>query len=192
MLRWLRNCDLSDAELARVDVADLNLACAEGLPGANRIDRFRCLRTLDEWAGKVQTWTQAAHREFFLANPAEYDHSEAVFLCVSLVTVLQRHCGVRYNPAKIGMSSDEPFDLEDSFVYGVIYGPGGTCATLPVVYAAVGRRLGYPIRLVCTKQHVFARWESPRYSTFGENAVGRRSRGNWKRKSAGWKRSKIY
>jgi hypothetical protein len=29
-----------------------------------------------------------------------------------------------------------------------------------VLYVAVGRRLGYPLKLVTTKAHVFARWES--------------------------------
>jgi hypothetical protein len=69
---------------------------------------------------------------------------------------------VRYNPAKV--PEEAPFDLADTFIHGVIQGPGGTCATLPVVYAAVGRRLGYPIRLVSVKagpraSHQFARWE---------------------------------
>lgn len=36
---------------------------------------------------------------------------------------------------------------------------GGNCVSLPVAYAAVGRRLGYPIKLVCAKEHVFCRWE---------------------------------
>jgi hypothetical protein len=36
---------------------------------------------------------------------------------------------------------------------------GGNCVSLPVAYAAVGRRLGYPVKLVCSKEHVFCRWE---------------------------------
>jgi hypothetical protein len=32
---------------------------------------------------------------------------------------------------------------------------------MPVLYAAVGRRLGYPLTLVHTKAHVFARWDDP-------------------------------
>jgi hypothetical protein len=33
------------------------------------------------------------------------------------------------------------------------------CGTLPVVYAAVARRLGYPLRLVRTLSHIFNRWD---------------------------------
>ncbi len=35
----------------------------------------------------------------------------------------------------------------------------GTCASLPVFYTAIGRRLGYPIKLVTTKAHQFMRWD---------------------------------
>jgi hypothetical protein len=31
---------------------------------------------------------------------------------------------------------------------------------MPVLYIAIGRRLGYPLRLVTTKAHLFIRWES--------------------------------
>jgi hypothetical protein len=30
---------------------------------------------------------------------------------------------------------------------------------MPVLYVAIGRRLGYPMRLVLAKQHVFCRWD---------------------------------
>ena len=35
----------------------------------------------------------------------------------------------------------------------------GTCSSLPVLQVAVGRRLGYPLKLVATKGHLFVRWE---------------------------------
>ena len=36
----------------------------------------------------------------------------------------------------------------------------GTCASLPVLIVAVGKKLGYPVKLVPTHNHLFARWES--------------------------------
>jgi hypothetical protein len=35
----------------------------------------------------------------------------------------------------------------------------GTCSSMPVLYVAIGRRLGYPLKLATTKSHVFIRWE---------------------------------
>lgn len=162
MLDWRSLISLSDAELARLDIAAVNLACAQGLPGAERIDVNRCLATLDYWTDIVKRWTDAAYQQFFLTNPAEYDHSEPRFRIMALVTALQRHCGVKHNPAKVDIAADAPFDFEDAFIHGVIQGPGGTCATMPVIYAAVGRRLGYPIRLTSTRRHLFCRWDDPK------------------------------
>ena len=38
-------------------------------------------------------------------------------------------------------------------------GMGGTCASMPVMYVAIGRRLGYPLKLVTTNGHIFVRWD---------------------------------
>jgi len=48
----------------------------------------------------------------------------------------------------------------DLFLHGMVGSDnGGTCVSMPVLYVAVGRRLGYPMRLVLAKAHVFARWD---------------------------------
>ena len=47
------------------------------------------------------------------------------------------------------------------FIHGILDGVGGTCTSLPVLYAAVGRRLGYPIKLVAAMAHMFCRWDDP-------------------------------
>jgi regulator of sirC expression with transglutaminase-like and TPR domain len=51
-------------------------------------------------------------------------------------------------------------DASDVFLHGLL-GPkrSGTCASLPVLYVAVGRRLGYPLKLVTAKNHLFVRWD---------------------------------
>ncbi len=162
MLLWEKIAvGIPPEQLGAFDVAALQLACADGLPGAGRIDCDRCLRTLDNYAGAVGRYTERAMPRF-RRKPQDYSHSEAYFRSLCLITALQRDLGVRYNPAK--MADDAPFgELEDLFLHGVIQGEGGTCATLPVLYAAVGRRLGYPIRLAMAKgeaaSHLFCRWD---------------------------------
>ena len=73
---------------------------------------------------------------------------------------------MRYNPALIcEPDPSHRWDLhgfEDSrnlFIHGVVSGHGGTCTSMPLMYLAVGRRLGYPLRLVLAKAHLFVRWE---------------------------------
>ncbi|MFH1022224.1 MAG: hypothetical protein V1809_02420 [Planctomycetota bacterium] len=52
---------------------------------------------------------------------------------------------------------------KDMFIHGLVDDPnGGTCASMPVLYVAVGRRLGYPLKLVQTKAHLFVRWDDGR------------------------------
>jgi len=43
---------------------------------------------------------------------------------------------------------------------------------MPVLYIAIGRRLGYPLKLVTTKSHLFIRWESGA-ERFNLEATGR-------------------
>ncbi|HTY88861.1 MAG TPA: transglutaminase family protein, partial [Candidatus Acidoferrum sp.] len=73
----------------------------------------------------------------------------------------------RYNPARIIMPGDiDPndhffADSRDIFLHGLLADRRmGTCSSMPILYIAVGRRLGYPLRLVTTKAHLFVRWES--------------------------------
>jgi hypothetical protein len=158
---WKQFVGMTDEQLASVDIAELNLACALDLPGAERIDPLLCKRILDQWAEWVGQYT----RHCLAKRNAYPKESEAKFRLRGLATTLWRGAGVRYNPAKI--PEDAPFGLEETFIHGIIQGEGGTCATLPIVYAAVGRRLGYPIKLASclNKQsgggHLFARWDDP-------------------------------
>jgi hypothetical protein len=72
--------------------------------------------------------------------------------------VLKTGLGVRYN-LELVSSPDEFTDSRDDFIHGIIEGRGGTCASLPVLFAALARRLGYPLKLVKTVRHLFCRWD---------------------------------
>src|SRR5690349_2222635 len=100
MPEWRALVRLSEAELATVDVAVLNLACAVGLPGTGQVDPARCLAVLDSWADHVRRETErAAHQ--FRHRPQDFQDSWAYFRVLVLATVLQEDCGVSYNPALI-------------------------------------------------------------------------------------------
>lgn len=76
------------------------------------------------------------------------------------VTVLQRNIGVTYAKDEV----ERPFDCTDSrlhFIHGLLEGRGGTCTTMPVLFVALGRRLGYPLKLVSAAIHFFVRWDAP-------------------------------
>lgn len=151
-------------ELAKQDLALLNLRCAEGLPGAEDLNVAKCLSTLDRWTQKVRFDTDR-HLYKYRQNPAEFENSEAYYRMMMLVTVLQQDFKVHYNKERI---RDIDFTKsKDLFLHGMVgsNGPesnGGTCVSMPVIYTAVARRLGYPVYLVTANAHVFCRWDSPK------------------------------
>jgi len=146
-------------ELGGLDIARMNLACAEGLPGAEGLDVAQCLSRLDDWAQRVRCETQ--RHLYRVTDPRyadQYRKSESYFRASMMLQVLQEDCGVHYNKQRV---RDVDFkNSRDLFLHGLVGGAsGGTCVSMPVLYVAVGRRLGYPMRLVLAKAHVFARWD---------------------------------
>jgi hypothetical protein len=69
---WQTYLTLSNDELARLDIAAVNLQCALGLPGSERIDVAGCIRTIESWVPVVRRWTEAAYLEYFLRDPSQF------------------------------------------------------------------------------------------------------------------------
>ena len=158
---------LKPHQLEEMDIALMNLICAQGLRGAEGLDIPKMLARIDEMAARVRIETER-HRYRLSANPEEFQNSEAYFYMSFLVTVLQQDFGIRYNPQRMSpVGVFEPNDIffansRDVFIHGIIAGPPGlgTCSSLPMFYAAIGRRLHYPLSLVSAKNHLFLRWEN--------------------------------
>lgn len=164
-----RLLSMNAGELEQVSIEWMNLMCATGLPGSDLADAGTASAALDRMARQVKTETERHHHKF-QTNPEEFNHSEAYYRMLCLVTVLQQDFSVRYSPNR-ARPSDGPIepndtffaDSRDIFLHGLL-GPErtGTCASMPVLYVAVGRKLGYPLKLVATKNHLFVRWEDSR------------------------------
>lgn len=91
---------LSVDDLAKVDIAALNLACSGNLPGAEAIDVSEILDWLDEAARRVDFET-SRHLYRYLQSPATYKNLPGYFCCYLMLQVLQEDFGVRYNPARV-------------------------------------------------------------------------------------------
>lgn len=157
---------LSPADLEKCDLARMNLLCAEGLPGSEDLKIDDTLATLDSWAQHVKSETDRNFHHF-QENPKDFNNSESYYRALLLITVVQQDFNVHYNPAHIttpdAPEPDNTFfaDSKDLFLHGLVSSRAmGTCISMPVFYVAIGQRLGYPMKLVTAKDHVFARWES--------------------------------
>jgi hypothetical protein len=152
---------LCPADVAHCEAARLNLLCATNLPGAENLDVEALLHRLDLWSAWIGQQTEANLHRFHEA-PEQFNHSEAFWRVLTIATVLQSNFGVHYDPR---LKDGTGWDWKDSLDV-LLHGPlgsrrTGTCPSLPVLMAAVGRRLGYPIRLVHAPAHVFSRWDGP-------------------------------
>ena len=144
---------LTDDELAKRDLAEISLAAAYDLPGAEDFDVAALLRKLDDWAELID---HGVRRSFKCRARGEHaNYSANQFRLLVMITVLQRNLGLKYNR---GFSEGE-YDASDSrnlFIHGLLTGHGGTCVSMPVLYAALGRRLGYPLRQSTPRSTPFA------------------------------------
>ena len=142
-------------ELGRLDIALVNLLCAEGLPGAEGLNIARCLATLDRWAQAIRCYTRDAAR-YYQRDPTAYGHHKGFAELVSMAILLKRGIGIRYQPAAI--ASYDFSDSRDDLLHGLLTRKLGTCASLPVLVVALGRRLGYPMYLAVAQGHFFCQW----------------------------------
>lgn len=151
--------------MAEVPLARRNLLCATGLSSNTEPTLAACEATLETWAARIASETQRHHYRFE-RDPAQFENSEGYFRMLMLCVVLEEDFLVHYDQERrAGPEATRPDngffgDPSSVFLHGLL-GPErkGTCSSLPVLYTAIGRRLGYPLKLVTTRGHLFVRWE---------------------------------
>ena len=158
---------LSPEQLEKCDVARMNLLCAEGLRGSENLDVQQCLDTLGQWTQHVEDETiRNYHR--FLDHPEDYNNSRSYYRMTMLAMVLQQDFNTHYDPDRAmpqirgeHEQNDVFFsDSKDVFIHGLLGGERhGTCSSLPVLYAVVAQRLGYPVNLASAEEHLYLRYE---------------------------------
>lgn len=166
--------DLPTSQRTSLDPAELSLLCTRGLSGAQRVDATRCLAALEQWTEFVRVET--ARR---LASPAPREHSTGDRLGVAgdsrrkaqtLLQGLRDVLGPDRRPASLesgtleaAVATGRPLDPQDLFLCGVLGSADlshrPTSVLLPWLYLAVGRRLGYPLRLAAQEGRLLLRWE---------------------------------
>lgn len=164
----LREFGWATRDSASYDIAEANLLCASGLPGAEGLDRNAQLLRLDEIAADVERIIFLKENfDQFLNNPGKFHNSQAYFCVVCMVSILKTKYGIGYNPKwkhvtpETGIDDDFGLDAKDQFIHAILDGIGGTCGSLPVFFVAIGRRIGMPLKLVKALRHLFMRWDDP-------------------------------
>jgi hypothetical protein len=145
-------------DIGQVDIGRANLLCAEGLPGAEELDVEEHVGRLDAWAERCRRMTQR-HLPGFPSIAHHFDHSEPKWRLCAMSKVLREDCDVGYHEPRIDGEPDWS-DSQDLLVHGLTGSRRrGTCASLPVFFVAIARRLGYPMHLAKAPAHCFSRWD---------------------------------
>jgi hypothetical protein len=166
------------ADLEKLDIALIDLVCAQGLRGSELLDIKQCLKTLDGWAEQVK-WETQRHAYRYNEHPEEHKHSLGRYRMNMLGAILVQDLGIHYNPdRRFELDQGKPptmawnTDSRDIFIHGLLTGKhAGTCSSMPVLYVAIGRRLGYPVSLATTKMHIYVRYEEPNRGHFNVEAT---------------------
>jgi len=154
---------LSPAELAAVDIGRANLLCAEGLPGADKDEFPGYVAQLDTIAQAVHRYTESSWRLFKL-KPGQFHNSENVFRVYTMEHVFRVQFGIRYDRKVHELTESgnrhNTTDSSEVFIHGILSPKRtGTCSSLPAFAIGVGRRLGYPLKLVLVPNHTLYRWD---------------------------------
>jgi len=138
----------STATLEQLDIAHVNLLCTEGLSGAEPLDITNSLAVIDQMAARVRSETER-HMYRFQKNPSEFENSEGFFRMTMMMVVLAEDFRVHYAPNKMATAANASMgdgffaNSQDLFLHGLTgTNHQGTCSSLPVLYVAIGRRLG--------------------------------------------------
>lgn len=169
---------LSPAELEGCDIALMNLLCATGLKGAEGLDVQKCLKTLDGWTEQIK-WETQRHEYRYNEHKADFQNSYGRYRMMMLGTVLAQDLRIRYNPtlAKELLDGKTPTlgwasDAKNFFIHGLLGEKHeGTCATMPLLYVAIGKRLGYPVTMAGAKIHLYVRYGEPNGGHFNVEAT---------------------
>ena len=159
---------LSDSELEKVDIVEINVAVAREIPGLEKLHHDHYRQIVDRWTGQFRRWLPSVMQAFY-DNPSKYEDDVKLFRLGMLAQFLDQQVGIAYveqqkqaviaakkSGKKLQIAYTDPRDL---FLYGLIDTKRGTCGTMPTLHVAIGRRLDWPVGLACSGSHYLCRYD---------------------------------
>ena len=175
-LEYLLNTPIADLkpQLGKFDIAEVNLACAEGLAGSEDLDKKARLETLDKWTQHIRRETERCLPQFY-QDKGYYYGSLNYYKILMLVTVLHQDFGVGYNMDLVNSGILYDFTTtkfnassKDVFVHGLLSDKRtGSCASMPVLVVAIIATTNCPITVERVCRELGIDWYRPRKLTRG-------------------------
>ena len=140
---------LSDPELERADIVEMNVAVAREIPGLEDLDYDRYRRIVDAWTDQFRAWLPTVEHAFRQA-PGRYHDDISLFRLGMLAQFLDQSVGVAYVEAhrraqvearKTGRKAEVLYtDPGHLLLHGLIDTQRGTCGTMPCSRLRARRR----------------------------------------------------
>jgi len=161
--------NVSDAELEKVDILEMNIAVAREIPGLEKLGYDHYRQIVDGWTVRFRRWLPEAENDGFYPAPEKYKNDINFFRLGMLAQFLDQTVGVAYveeqkqtqvKARKEGHKTEVAYtDPGHLLLHGLIDTKRGTCGTMPALHVAIGRRLGWPVGLACTNSHFVCRYD---------------------------------
>ena len=159
---------LSDAELEKTDVLEMNIAVAREIPGLEKLQYGHYRQIVDGWTDQFRRWLPTVEHGFHEA-PQRYKNDINFFRLGMLAQFLDETVGIAYDEKekrdqlqadKEGRKAEARYvNPGHLLLHGLVDTKRGTCATMPALHAAIGRRLGWPVGLACADSHFICRYD---------------------------------
>ncbi|HEY8748158.1 MAG TPA: hypothetical protein VIM11_09305 [Tepidisphaeraceae bacterium] len=159
-------------QLATCDIARMNLLCATGLPGAEKLDIAKSLHRLDFMARQIGKETERDLPRYLInpkwiyknAKPETENAFRMSHLACAMQDCFKMHYDARFlRDPKLKAKVDWRTAFADSraiLIHGLLGEKrAGIFTPLSFVGVALGRRLGYPLYLTGTPSYDFVRWD---------------------------------
>ncbi len=115
---------------------------------------------IQSYSTKIDTIVSAV-REFTRGN------TDPDFRVRALNTYLYKVFGMKYD-----LNDPHLRNIQNRYLTGILDTRKGSCVSMPLLYASVAQRLGYPVYPVSVPQHIFLRYVDPKLEMQNIEATG--------------------
>lgn len=149
---------LSDEELEKVSLVEMNLAVVREIPGYEDLDASKYEAIVDEWAHEFAKELPKIDATF-RGREAEYKNDLRFYRIGQLMAWLGHKKNIEYIPEQRGVDHVIYKDPGELFLHGLLDTSLGTCGNMPTLQAAIARRMGWPVALAPVESHTVCRFD---------------------------------
>lgn len=150
----------SNDDLKDIDLVEMNLLVAKGIPSLAALDTEKYKRRVDEWSGLIRNQLRSDELNYFERTPEKWNNDLHLFRLGCVSKFLIQTAGIKYNSDQTGLKEMLYTNPSDLFINGVIDSGQGTCMNMALLHVAIGQRLGWPVTVACAGSHFVCRFDN--------------------------------